>query len=181
MQSILFDSSDSLLRIVVSVPLLYFAVVAFIRISGKRTTSQMNSFDWIVTVAMGSIVASGIILKDTHIVEVLLSIALLIVLQYLIAKGVLKSTRLAVLVKSQPVLLFYDGELLPDAMKQERISEREIMAAIRGTGAGTKSAVMAVTLETDATLSVLLQEAATGTDMSAYQDVEGWPASSEAS
>ena len=58
MDNLFVDGFVPLLRVVISVPLIYFAVVAFVRASGKRTTGQMNGFDWIVTVAMGSLVAS---------------------------------------------------------------------------------------------------------------------------
>jgi len=175
MESILFDTSDSLVRVVVSVPILYLSVIAFIRISGKRTTSKMNGFDWIVTVAMGSLVSSGIILKGVHLAEVLLAIVMLIALQYVLTKVAGQSKMFATLVKSEPVLLLFDGRMLQDVMKQERVSEQEILAAVRGRGAGSMNAVMAVTLEADASLSILLRDAATDDNLSAFYAVRGWP------
>ena len=175
MQSILFDTDDSLLRVVVSVPLIYFAVVAFIRLSGKRTTSKMNSFDWIVTVAIGSLVAAGVILENTHITETLVAIGMLIGLQYLLTLGIVNSKRFSGIIKNEPVLLFYDSQMLKEAMHHERISEQEILAAVRSSGASTIKAVMAITLESDATLSVLLHSEADDDDMSAFHDVKGWP------
>ena len=175
MQSILFDTDDSLLRVVGSVPFIYLAVVAFIRLSGKRTTSKMNSFDWIVTVAIGSLVAAGVILEDTHIVEVLVAIAMLIGLQYLLTIGIVKSATFETIVKNGPVLLLYDSQMLKQAMDHERISEREILAAVRSSGASTIKAVRAIVLENDATLSVLLHADADDEDMSAFHDVKGWP------
>ena len=179
MQSIFFDTSDSLLRVVASVPLIYLAVIVFVRFSGKRATSKMNSFDWVVTVAIGSLVASGIILKDVHLVEVLLAMGMLFALQYALTLGVKKSQFISRIVKSEPVLLFYNSRMLPEAMKQERITEEEIMAAIRGKGVGAFSSVLAVTLESDATLSIMLRNASADIDMSVYRDVEGWPCDSD--
>ena len=174
MESFFFDTSDSLLRIVVSVPILYCAIIASIQFSGKRTSSKMNSFDWIVTVALGSLLSSGIMLKDVYLVEVLLAVGMLVALQHLLTKLTARYRTIAKIVKSEPVLLLRDGQMLTDAMCQERIGEEEIVAAIRASGAATLGAVMAVILETDATLSVLLHDASTGEGVSTLQDVRGW-------
>lgn len=110
MEQILFDNTDSLLRILVSVPVLYLAVIGFVRVSGKRSTSQMNNFDWIVTVAMGSLVGSGIILEDVKLVEVCFAISLLLGSQYIVTTGVVHFASLAELVKAKPTLLVFEGE-----------------------------------------------------------------------
>ncbi len=155
MENLLFISLDNLLRVALSVPLLYFAVIGFIRISGKRSTSQMNNFDWIVTVAMGSLVASGIVLKNVAVVEVWLAIFLLLALQYVVTKSIMHNDTLSDLVRAEPALLLHKGKFIRAAMEAERVSEKEICAAIRGSGIQDIDQVWAVTLETDATFSVL--------------------------
>lgn len=155
MEKLFFYSTDNLVRILVSAPLLYFAVIAFIRVSGKRSTSQMNNFDWIVTVAMGSLVASGIVLKNVSLVEVVLAISALLLLQYLVTRTVLSSKLVRNLVKAQPTLLVRNGKFLDDAMREERITEGEVLSAIRGSGIGRIEDVEAVILETDARMSVI--------------------------
>ena len=60
-----FDSWTSLLKIVIVGSLAYIALVALLRTSGKRTLAQMNAFDLIVTVALGSMLATVVISKDT--------------------------------------------------------------------------------------------------------------------
>ena len=69
--------------------------------------------------------------------------------------------------------------MLHAAMKQERVSEEEIMAATRSKGAGAFRTVLTVTLEYDATLSVMLHDASAGADMSVFHDVRGWPCRSD--
>lgn len=155
MDDVLFISLDNLLRVALSVPLLYFAVIGFIRISGKRSTSQMNNFDWIVTVAMGSLVASGIVLKNVAVAEVWLAIVLLLALQYVVTRSIMHNETLSNLVRAEPTLLLHKGIFIRAAMEAERVSEKEIRAAIRGSGIQDIDQVWAVTLETDATFSVL--------------------------
>lgn len=163
-----------MLLIAVSTPLLYIGVVLLIRLSGKRSTSQMNNFDWIVTVAAGSVVASGVLPNGIGLLEAGLAITLLIGLQYILTWVVIRNERLADLVKAAPRLLAYRGELLPDAMRKERVSERELMSAVRESGRSTLEEVEAVVLETDATFSVLGKKE-TQEQNSALQGVTGFP------
>jgi uncharacterized membrane protein YcaP (DUF421 family) len=50
-----FAGFSATLGVVVTCVLAYIGVVVLVRISGKRTLAQLNAFDWIVTVAFGSI------------------------------------------------------------------------------------------------------------------------------
>jgi uncharacterized membrane protein YcaP (DUF421 family) len=146
---------SKLVRAAIAVPLIYVVLIALIRLSGKRTTSQMNNFDWIVTVALGSLVAAGITSSSASVLQVLLAISLLIGLQFAVTWLVLRSDTARRWVKPRPRLLFYEGEFLCRDMRAERVSELEVLAAIRASGHHRLKDVGAVVLETDATLSVL--------------------------
>ncbi|MEO6887893.1 MAG: DUF421 domain-containing protein, partial [Ktedonobacteraceae bacterium] len=56
-----FTTWATLLRTVVVGVLAYIALVVFVRISGKRTLSKMNAFDLIVTISLGSTLASALL------------------------------------------------------------------------------------------------------------------------
>ena len=156
MSQLLFpDSFGDIIRILISAPLMYFAVVCFIRLSGKRSTSQMNNFDWVVTVALGSLVGSGIILADVTITEALLAIGLLLFMQWCLTSLIVRSRFVADLAKAEPRLLVENGQILKRAACKERISEREIKSAVREAGLISLSDVQWVILETDASLTVL--------------------------
>ena len=145
------------LRIALAVPLLYGAVVGFVRLSGKRTTSQMNGFDWVVTVALGSLVASGILPGGPSTIEAILAIAILLALQWLVTLAVSRSEAAEQAVKATPRLLLRNGEPLHEAMRAERINDAELRAAVRAAGHTRMEDVEWVILETDASLSVALQ------------------------
>lgn len=155
MRDIFYDGIADLPRIAVSAVVVYVVVILFIRASGKRSTSQMNNFDWILTVAMGSLLASGIMQSTVTLVELFLAVGLLLSLQYLVTRFLPKSRVLRAVVKPSPRLLFYHGRFLHKDMRDERISELEVMAAIRSAGICRLEDVGAIVLETDATLTVL--------------------------
>ena len=69
--------------------------------------------------------------------------------------GLVRSSAVGRLVKSDPTLLFYRGEFLRDAMRRERVTEGEVLAAVREQGIAAVEDVEAVVLETAGTVSVL--------------------------
>jgi len=180
MDKLLFDGFEPLLRIAISVPVMYFAVIAFTRLSGKRTTSQMNGFDWIVTVAMGSLVASGIVSRSVPLADTLLAIALLLALQYAVTRTVRHSAAVSGLIKAEPRLLVRDGRFLPAALAAERMTEGEVLSTVRGRGIASMEEVAAVVLETDASISVIprsIRDGAHG-EIAVLEDVPDAPAQS---
>ncbi len=175
MDNLFYYDIDNLLRIIITAPVMYVAVVAFIRISGKRMMAQMNNFDWIVTVAMGSLVASSIVLKDVTIIEVLLAMIVLLAFQVVVTKFSLRSEAFADIIKAQPMLLVYRGEMLTQNMQDERVSEKEILAVIRNAGIASIDDVLAATLETDGSVSVLPISDRNAENLSILDDVDGKP------
>ena len=164
-----FESWAELFRIAVSALLVYVFIVAGIRLMGKRSTAQMNNFDWIVTVALGSIVGSAIILKDVVLAEVFLAMGLLLGFQYAITKAAVRWDAVSKSVRAVPTLLFYQGTFHWEAMAKERVTRSEIEGAARESGYRDLSEVGAVILESSAKLSVLGKSDA---DAGLLEDVE---------
>lgn len=150
-----YDGIDGLIRTIFSAAFLYVAIIFAVRLFGKRSTSQMNNFDWIVTVATGSLMASGVLLSNVTVLESGAAIYVLLALQWALTKVMLNSDVATKVVKSEPTLLVHRGEIIAKAMKQERMTEAEIHAAVRGAGFSRIEEVRWVVLETDASLSVI--------------------------
>ena len=152
-----FDDVQGLVRLLIIGVLGYVALVFCLRVSGKRTLSKWNVFDFVVTIALGSILASVIISKSVALLEGILAFVVLIGLQYLITWLSVRSSKFAALVKAEPTLLLSDGEYCTAALKSQRVTKSEIRAAIRGAGILAIEDVAAVVLETDGSFSVLKQ------------------------
>ena len=149
---------SSFIRIVTVGFLAYVGLVFFLRISGKRTLTKLNAFDLVVTVALGSTLATVLLSKDNSLLEGLTAFALLIAMQYVMTFLAVRSKRFNKFIKSEPRLLYFNGTFLEDAMKKERINEVEILQAIRNQGKGSLEEVQAVVLETDGSMSVIQGE-----------------------
>jgi uncharacterized membrane protein YcaP (DUF421 family) len=154
-----FDSWFGIVRILIVGVLAYAALIIFLRVSGKRTLSKWNAFDFVVTIALGSTLASVIISKDVVLIEGVIAFALLIGLQFVITRLSVRFDSIKNVVKAEPTLLFDKGEFLPEAMRRQRVAESEIRAAIRSNGLAAIESVEAVVLETDGTFSVVKKSA----------------------
>jgi uncharacterized membrane protein YcaP (DUF421 family) len=150
-----FQSWSNLGRVIVVGVAAYVGVVFMLRITGKRTLSQMNVFDFIVTVALGSVLATLLLSKDTALAEGLTAFAVLIFLQFVITWTTSRSQWVLKVIKAEPTLLVADGRMLKGAMRRERVAAKEILAAVREAGEGDLAEVRAVVLETDGTFSVI--------------------------
>ncbi len=152
---IFFDNWDSIIRLLVIGVLAYVALVLLLRVSGKRTLSKMNAFDFVVTVALGSTLATVLLNKNITLSEGVLAFALLIFLQYLITWLSVRYKAVSRLVKSEPTLLVYQGRFLKKAMKQERITADELLAVMRQNNVTGVEEADAIVMETDGTFTII--------------------------
>ncbi|MGF7159637.1 uncharacterized membrane protein YcaP (DUF421 family) [Rhodoligotrophos appendicifer] len=150
-----FDNWFDLWRIIVVGILAYGGLIVLLRLTGKRTLSKMNAFDLVVTVALGSTLASTLMSSDVALLEGLLAFTVLCLLQYLITWTSLRWAWVQGLVKAEPSMLFFRGAFLGEMLRRERVTEEEILAAIRAQGHSELSGIEAVVLETDGSFSVL--------------------------
>jgi uncharacterized membrane protein YcaP (DUF421 family) len=166
-----FSGWDTLLRTLVVGVLAYVVLVIFLRISGKRTLSKMNAFDLIVTVALGSTLATILLSRDVALAEGALAFALLIGLQFVVTWTSVRAQWVRDAVTGEPVMLLHNGELLPAALRRARVTEKEMYAAIRAAGVAGLDEARAVVLETDGSFSVVRRD--TGAGRSSLESVHG--------
>ena len=146
----------------------YVTVILFLRLSGKRTLSKWNSFDFVITIAFGSILSAIILAKETTpFLQATLAFGLLVVYQFILTWLSARSSIVQKLIKSEPSLLVYQGQFRERVLKKQRIAKGEVLAAIRSQGLGDVKQVGAVVLETDGSFSVIQQL----DDASSLQDV----------
>ncbi len=155
MEKLWFDSWDSILRTFIITILAYVAMVIVLRVSGKRTLSKMNAFDFIVTIALGSSLATVALNKSITLSDGVLAFTLFIFLQYLITWLSVRVKMVKKLVTSEPCLLLYNGKLLSDALKKERITVEEVYVAARNKGVSELDTVALIVLETTGELTII--------------------------
>ena len=132
----------------------FLSLIALLRVSGKRTLSKLNVFDFVFVVAVGSIFAASILEKDVTLIEGIAALATLVGMQIGLAELAARSELAERIINGEPALLLSHGRFIPRALKRERVTEEEVRAAIRAKGVTRVEDVDAVVLENDGTLTV---------------------------
>jgi uncharacterized membrane protein YcaP (DUF421 family) len=154
-ENMFFDGWEGIFRTIIVGVLAYIALIFLLRISGKRTLSKMNAFDLVVTVALGSTLATILLSQDVPLAEGVVALGILIFLQFIITWTSVRSDFVRRMVKSQPTLIYHRGEFLEDQLHKHRLPHQEVYSAVRSAGYISMENVMAIVLETDGTLTVL--------------------------
>lgn len=167
----MFSNLNPFIEVPIAGTITYIAIIIILRLSGKRTLSKWNSFGFVVTVAFGSILASALLSTEDEFGKSILAFAVLVLLQFIITWVSVRWSIIEKLIKSEPALLLYRGEMQRDTMKRERVAEEEILSALRNSGISAIEDADAVILETNGSFSVI-EKLANGA--SALKDVRGF-------
>lgn len=165
-----FDSWGALEHTVIRSAVAYLVIVGALRIIGEQALAKMTAYDLIVTIALGSIVAS-IPLSETSLADGLAAMLVFIGLQEGIRFAQARSRKARWLIAERPRLVVWRGELLRDRLTHWNISEDEVRAAIRRGGIAGISEVEAVVLENDGEWSVV-KRSECGSDTTAFEGLE---------
>ena len=149
-----FESWYNIGRTVTLSAIGFIALFTMLRVSGKRTLSKLNVFDFVFVVAVGSVFAATIVEKDVTLIEGLAGLATLIGIQMLLAALAARSRAIERIINGEPTLLLSHGKFVQSALKKEHVTEEEVRAAIRAKGVTRVEDVAAVVMENDGSLSV---------------------------
>jgi uncharacterized membrane protein YcaP (DUF421 family) len=150
-----FDSWQGPLRVAAVGTAAYVALLCVLRLSGKRTLAKFNAFDFVVTVALGSTLATVLVDRSVPLAEGVAALALLVALQFAVAWLSVRSGVVRRAVRSEPTLLLHRGRFLDDALRRERVTRDTVESALRSAGIVDLAAVQAVVLETSGDLAVV--------------------------
>ncbi len=137
--------------------LVYVVMLVVIRLLGKRTVGNFTAFDLLVALMLGEVV-DEIIYGDVTIAQGLVAIVVVAAAKYLTAWLSYASHALNKLLEGKPRELVRHGELVPDALRAEFMSEREVLAALRLQSIGDMREVKSAVMEVDGAVSVIKED-----------------------
>lgn len=154
----LFGSWNEIGRILLVGVLSYGFLILLLRMSGKRSLSKMNMFDFVITIALGSTFATIVVDSKLPLTDGLTALGILLLLQFSVSWLTVRSDLARKLVRSSPELLYKDGRFLQQTMQKTRIHKTEILQSVREKGIGSFDQVQAVVLETNGDISVIKKQ-----------------------
>lgn len=147
-------SFSAALMVILSTVGIYLALILFTRLAGVRSFSKMSSFDFAVTVAIGSLIASTVLSKDPPLLQAILALGVLFVIQIGVAS---LRTRSFVrgLVDNKAILLMDGTEIIQENMKKARVTHADLLGKLREANVTQFSQIKAVVMESTGDISVL--------------------------
>ncbi len=158
--AIFFDDWSAIGRTIIAALVAYAGLVLVLRISGKRTLSKLNAFDLVVTVALGSTLATVLLSADVALAEGLVAFAMLVALQWIVTRLSVAWAPIRKITRSNARMLLENGNYIEQALRDERVTHAEVEQAARKQGFGDLSDLAAVVLETDGSFSVIANDKA---------------------
>lgn len=150
-----FGGWSGIIRVVVLGSLAYVALVLILPVTGKRTLLKMSAFDAIMTIALGSTLATVLLSSGVALSEGVTALLLLCLLQYVVIYPFVRSSGFQDIIKAKPTLIFYRSRYLEDEIRKEWVTKEEDLAALRSQGRTDAGSVDAVVLETNGTLILM--------------------------
>jgi len=134
---------------------IYIALILLTRLAGIRSFSKMSGFDFAITVAIGSVVASTVLTKDPPLAQAVLVLIALFTVQMSLAWARKHSSLVEGLISNAPRIIMVQGQMIPDQMKLAKVTEKDLYAKLREANVLDFSQIEAVVAETTGDISVL--------------------------
>ena len=132
----------------------YIALIAVIRLMGKRQVAQMEPSEFVVTMLVANLASIPLEEQETSISVGLTAMATVLVLELCLSWVRLKSVGLRRLLCGKPVILIDNGKLLPDNLRRTRVTLDELSGHLREKGILEIQTVQFAILETNGTITV---------------------------
>ncbi len=169
-------AEDAPLMIVCSAVALYVLLILYTRLVGLRSFSKMSAFDFAITIAIGSILASVTLWQKPTLLEGAVALGVLFGLQFVVGNLRKRLPGVTALVDNAPLLLMDGPEVLPDNLRRANMTEADLRAKLREANVTRLEQVRAVVMESTGDVSVLhASPDAPAVDDALLEDVQGHP------
>jgi len=149
---------DSLL-IILKTLFFYFAIVIFYRFMGKREVGELGIIDLIVSILIAELAAISIEKYNDNVLLMLLPIAILVILQIILAKISLKSDKIRNMLDGSVSVIIDSGKVNFKEMIKQRYNLEDLLTQLRARNVKSIEEVEYAILETSGKLSVFTKNA----------------------
>lgn len=151
----MFEPELNLAEIAFRVVLVYLALLAMLRLAGKRQLGQLAPMDLLTMLLISETVSPALTAGDESITASLVAAASLILLAVVVGWLAFKSRRVEWLTEGHPSTLIRDGILDQSVVANERITAQELDTALRRQGVTAVSEVALGTVEPDGEITIV--------------------------
>lgn len=150
-----FPSNDVYIHVILSTIAFYITLIVAVKVHGLRTFAKMSSFDFAITVAIGSLFAATIVTEKPAVFQGVTALVTLLVLQSIVAGSRVWSEKAEDLVDNCPLLLMDGTKILEDNLTKGQVTLSDLKGKLREANVLRLCQVKAVVLEATGDISVL--------------------------
>jgi uncharacterized membrane protein YcaP (DUF421 family) len=134
----------------------YVFILFLMRVVGRRELSSMEPSDIILLVVIGDLVQNGVTQTDYSLTGIVLAAGTIGLLATLTAFITYRSSRIRNAIEGEPVILVQNGEPIERNLKNERLTQDEVLEQARLTqGVESLDDVKWAVLETSGSISII--------------------------
>lgn len=143
---------DSVLRAAA----IYLVVLVVFRLAGRRTLSELTTFDFVLLLIIGEATQQALLGDDFSIVNAMVVIVSLVVFDIALSLLKNKSRWLSKLIDGEPMIIVEHGQVLERRVRKARIDEADILEAARHSqGLERIDQIKFAILEKDGKISII--------------------------
>jgi len=155
----LFTREEVLVDSVLRAAAIYLVLLVLFRVAGRRTLSEMTSFDFVLLLVIGEATQQALLGEDFSLINAVLVIVTLIMLDVLISWVTQRSRIAGKLVEGVPMVIVADGKPLHDRMRKARIELADVLEAARHTqGLERMDQIKYAVVETSGGITIIPKE-----------------------
>jgi len=136
----------------------YIFLILAIRLFGKKEFSQLSVFDIVFILLISNAVQNSMIAANFTFWGGVVSAVTLFIVNFIFKNVVYKIPKVSEWVEGQPIMLIYDGSMIPENMKKAKVSISELEEATREHGVDSIENVSLAVLELDGSISIVAED-----------------------
>lgn len=145
-------------EIILRTVVVYFVVLALLRLRGKLLLGQMSAFDLVVILVIANAVQNAMVGADNSLLAGVIAATTVVAVNTLVSRFGHRAPLIGRVFVGTPTLLVQDGEFLVRNMEREDVTREELEMAAREHGIEDLAQVRAAILEVDGSISVIPRE-----------------------
>jgi len=136
----------------------YIFLILAIRLFGKKEFSQLSVFDIVFILLISNAVQNSMIAANFTFIGGVVSAITLFIVNFIFKNVVFKIPKLSEWMQGHPIMLIYEGKIIPENIKKAKITLPELEEATREHGVDSVENVYIAVLELDGSISVVAEE-----------------------
>jgi uncharacterized membrane protein YcaP (DUF421 family) len=150
----MFHVPVPLLEKVLRPAIVYLFLIVFLRLFGKRELAQLNPFDLVVLLSLSNTVQNAMIGDDNSVSGGVVGAFSLLAINWLLMRVLFKAPKLNAALQGKAATLITAGKVNDAVMKQETMSQEDLIAVLNRNGFNDPSEVETCILEPNGTFYV---------------------------